>query len=307
MKGGSAKYLAALKAAIPDPVSDRRGVILVAVLWICALVTWFAFQIAAETRLQGEDFVQSIRKSQALHLAIGGCYEALGRMGQTRALNADEPADRNWQPDGKPRLVKYDTGRAVVIVEPEGMKVNVNKTGQLQLVKILEKAGADDGTAENLADLIMDFIDQDDTPRLHGGEAPFYQSKGLNYVPFNGALTSLDQLLLIPGLTQKLFYSYGRSGYDLEPELDDLYKDLLIPGKYSLFNMLTIYGNNKNVPRFMDEEANLRQTTWKNGEIYRVLSFGISDNGPPSVGLWLTVRFSSQGKKPYTVLSRKVL
>ena len=64
---------------------NSRGVVLIAVLWICALIMWFAFQISAQTRLQGEDQIHAIRKSQALHLAIGGCYEALARMGQTPA------------------------------------------------------------------------------------------------------------------------------------------------------------------------------------------------------------------------------
>ena len=65
---------------------NSRGVILIAVIWVCALIMWFSFQISAQTRLQGEDQLHAIRKSQALHLAIGGCYEALARMGQSPPL-----------------------------------------------------------------------------------------------------------------------------------------------------------------------------------------------------------------------------
>jgi len=192
---GFGKRLSALRAALPDVVSDRRGVVLLAVLWICALIMWFALQISAETRLQGEDQILSIRKSQALYLAIGGCYEALARMGQPPSLRADEPPALNWQPDGKPRLIEYHTGRAIVIIEPEDRKLNVNKAGQPQLKQILERAGADEITAERLTDFIMDFIDQDDTPRMHGAEEGFYTKTGLDHGPFNGPLTSLDTLL----------------------------------------------------------------------------------------------------------------
>ncbi len=304
MTEGFAKHLAALRAVLPNPVVDRKGVILIAVLWICALIMWFALQISAEARFQGEDRIQAIRRSQALHLATGGCYEALARMGEPKPLNADEPLDRNWQPDGKPRVVQYDTGRAVVIMEPEERKVNVNRVGQPQLKEILERAGADEGIADHLTDLIMDFIDQDDTARFLGGEKPYYRNLGLNYGPLNGPLTSLDQLLLVPGMTQKLFYGYGSGGDDTP---GDAYKDLLIPGKSSLFSMLTIYGSNVRLLPTEEEETASRQLSWRLGGVYRILSFGMSSNGPPAVGVWLTVRFSPQEKSSYKILSRKVL
>src|SRR5208337_1219273 len=156
------------------PLSSVRGVVLIAVLWCCALIMWFAFQISAQTRLLGEDRIHAIRDSQALYLAIGGCYEALARMGQAPPLGMDRPLDLNWQPDGRPRIVEYKSGIAVVIIEPEELKVNVNTAQQVQLMQVLQKAGADEFTSEELADRIMDFIDADDIPRPHGMEKDDY-------------------------------------------------------------------------------------------------------------------------------------
>ncbi len=169
---------------------------------------WFAFQISAQTRLMGEDRIHSIRDSQALYLAIGGCYEALARMGQAPPLRTDTPLDLNWQPDGRPRIVEYNSGIAVVIIEPEEIKVNVNSAQEVQLRQVLQKAGADELTSEKLADRILDFIDADDIPRPQGMEKDDYIKAGLNYIPFNGPLTDLDQLLLVPGISQQLFYGY---------------------------------------------------------------------------------------------------
>ena len=75
---------------------------------------------------------------------------------------------------------------------------------------MLQKAGADELSSEKLADRIIDFIDADDIPRPHGMEKDGYIKAGLNYIPFNGPLTSLDQLLLVPGVSQQLFYGYDR-------------------------------------------------------------------------------------------------
>jgi len=287
----------------------QRGVVLIAVLWCCALIMWFAFRISAQTRMLGEDRIHAIRESHALYLAVGGCYEALARMGQPRPLRVDQPLDLNWQPDGKPRIVEYNSGIAVVIIEPEDLKVNVNMVQEVQLKEVLQRAGAGESDLENLADRILDFIDADDVPRLHGMEKDAYIKAGLSYVPFDGPLTSLDQLLLVPGLSQQLFYGYDRGIDERMREFPEIFTDIVIPAKNSLFSLLTIYGNNVNLPQELEEqeEAMLKLFSWRPGAVYRVLSFGKSASGPPSVGVWLTVRFAGIGDKPFQILSRKVM
>ncbi len=290
-------------------LSSVRGVVLIAVLWCCALIMWFAFQISAQTRLMGEDRIHSIRDSQALYLAIGGCYEALARMGQAPPLHMDQTADLNWQPDGRPRIVEYKSGIAVVIIESEEIKVNVNSVQEVQLRQVLQRAGADEMTSEMLADRILDFIDADDITRPQGMEKNEYIKAGLNYIPFNGPLTGLDQLLLVPGVSHQLFYGYDRGIDERMRETPEVFQDIVIPARNSLFSLLTIYGGNVNLPLDNEEqqESVLKLTSWKPGGLYRILSFGKSANGPPSVGIWLTVRFVSIGEKPYQILSRKVM
>lgn len=301
----------------------KRGVVLIAVLWICALIMWFAFQISAKARLQGEDELHAIRRSQAFYLAIGGCYEALARMKETAVLalpGRRQDQDAGWKPDGLPRVVQYGTGVAVVISEQNDTKLNVNKTDVEQLRKMIQRAGADEATSEQLADRILDFIDIDDTPRSQGMEKDGYKRAGLSYIPFNGPLTSLDQLLLVPGVSYELFYGYGQeAGADESMrEFRDVLKDLPVPGRNSLFSLLTIYGNNANLAQESEEQQQLQQRqaaplfkedfNWKAGSVYRVLSFGKTFNGPPSVCIWMEVRLAGGGgRESYKILSRKVM
>ncbi len=301
----------------------EEGVVIVAVLWICALIMWFALQIAAETRMLGEEQVHLLRKSQALHLAIGGCYEALGRMGQPLGTGIDEPQDGSWQPNGEPHLVDYETGRAIVIIESENRKVNVNIAQHDPLKAALERSGLDSDFAEGLADMIADFIDPDDIPRLHGAEKEYYEESGRRYIPFNGALTSLDQLLLLPGISPQLFYGYGQPSEELENP-DAVPIDPAIPGKNSLFRLLTVYGENQALPEEDEiagefERSNRfrrRDTldrlgepiiTWESGGIYRVLSCGRAAHGASPVVVWLTFRYEPESDPPYVVLYRKIL
>lgn len=287
-------------------IERQDGVIVIAVLWICALTMWFALQIGAETRLQGEEQVHGHRRSQALHLAIGGCYEALARMGEPLSMGLDRDADESWQPDGKPRLVQYETGQALVFIEAEARKVNVNITPPEQLRVVFEHAGLEESAADHLADLVADFVDADDLQRLHGGEKSYYQNVGAPYPPFNGPLLSLDQMLLIPGMTPQVFFGYSNTAPENNPYGE--FWDAALPGKNSLFGLLTVHGKNQLLAEEnLSDQGEEAIITWEKGGIYRILSLGRSYHGPPSVLLWLIVRYAGDDQKGYEVLYRKIL
>ena len=159
------------QSSVLRPLSSVRGVVLIAVLWICALIMWFAFQISAQTRLLGEDRIHAIRESQALYLAIGGCYEALARMGQAPALQ-EGPVHRSELAAGwaASHRSEYDSGIAVVDYRTRRHqgKRQLGPEGSTQAGA--SRAGADELTSEKLADRILDFIDADDIPRPQGME-----------------------------------------------------------------------------------------------------------------------------------------
>jgi hypothetical protein len=284
----------------------KKGVVIIAVLWICALVMWFALKISTETRLQGEEQAHLLRKSQALHLAIGGCYEALARMGQAPSSGLDRTPEDSWQPDGTPHLVDYQSGRAVVIVEKEDQKINVNRANPSQLKAAFEKRGMEGELADTLADRIVDFVDKDDTPLLHGMEKAQYKQAGLHYGPINGPMVRLDQILMIPGMTQQLFYGYGHKREDAEDE-EGTTDDFLLPARDSLFQMLTVYGSNTVLKENIPGEELRPQVPWTRGGVYRIVSCGRVGFGPPSVTVWLIVRFAPELPEGYQVLYRKIL
>jgi general secretion pathway protein K len=288
--------------------SRQEGVVIVAVLWICALIMWFALRIGVETHFQSEEQVNQFRKSQALHLAIGGGFEALARMGQSPSGGLDKKAGDSWQPDGQPHLVEYQTGQAMVVVEAEQTKVNVNKANAQQIRTVFQKAGIEGGESEKLAETIVDFVNKSGVSHLHGtGMKGAYSEMGLPYGPFKGPLTSLDQMLLIPGVTPQLFYGYGRAEEETEQNESEIVKSPIFPRKDSLFSLFTIYGTNVAVAQ---SEALLerqeKQITWASGGVYRILSCGVSSSGPPAVMVWLIVRLSSDGGHGYQVLYRKI-
>ncbi len=71
------------------------------------------------------------------------------------------------------------------------------------------------GMTEDVADAVLDFIDEDDEPRPYGAEYDFYQQLVPPYRPINGPLVSIEQLLLVRGITPQLLFGYdaNRNGF----------------------------------------------------------------------------------------------
>lgn len=62
------------------------------------------------------------------------------------------------------------------------------------------------GMTEEVADAILDWIDEDNLPRTLGAEDSHYQGLNPAYVPRNGPLQSLSELLQVRGVTPELLY-----------------------------------------------------------------------------------------------------
>ena len=59
---------------------------------------------------------------------------------------------------------------------------------------------------ESIADAIMDWIDEDDEPREFGAEFDYYQTLQPPYAPKNGPLETVEELLLVRGMTPQLLF-----------------------------------------------------------------------------------------------------
>ncbi|MBM4075877.1 MAG: general secretion pathway protein GspK, partial [Planctomycetes bacterium] len=78
------------------------------------------------------------------------------------------------------------------------------------------------GMTVETADCILDWIDTDDTRRPYGAESDFYESLTPPYRAKNGPIESLDELLMVQGVTPALLYGEdaNRNGL-LDPNEND--------------------------------------------------------------------------------------
>ena len=94
-------------------------------------------------------------------------------------------------------------------LENESSRLNLNT---LLLADDYEENGAQQllmalpGMTEAVADAILDWIDADDEPRLLGAEQDYYTSLDSPYAPRNGPLQTIEELLLVRGVTPALLF-----------------------------------------------------------------------------------------------------
>ena len=129
-------------------------------------------------------------------------------------------------------------------VVDEGGKLNLNVLAQdadpNRLHDALMKLP---GMTEDIADSICDWLDADDTPRAAGAESSYYQGLGTPYNAKNGALNSVEELLLVKGVTPLLLFGPDRNRNGKLDPGEDATADFTL----GWANFLTVHGRELNV------------------------------------------------------------
>ncbi|MEM9657243.1 MAG: hypothetical protein AAF961_02675, partial [Planctomycetota bacterium] len=82
------------------------------------------------------------------------------------------------------------------------------------------------GMTPEIADAILDWLDEDDTPRMFGAESETYQALDPPYWPRNGPIHDLDELLLVRGVTPELLYGLDQNR-NMQVDADELPRGVL--------------------------------------------------------------------------------
>ncbi len=122
-----------------------------------------------------------------------------------------------YEHDPASQLVRYG-------LMDESAKLNVNLITKLAPDELSARATLMGlpGMTEPVADAILDWVDADDNVRENGAELEAYESRNPPYSAKNGPIDTLDELLLVEGMTPELLYGEdaNRNGL-LDPNEND--------------------------------------------------------------------------------------
>ncbi len=259
---------------------DRPGYVLIAVLLVVVVLSLTAYRFADGMGSEFQVAYRSTEVAQSRAFAISGIHYAAGALSDPESFanilnsnaydNPDSMSNISVGP-ASPRGGGRFSQMNVVDTGPENGSARfltqngvVDESGKINLNAMMRI----DSTGESLyamlilvpnmtpeiADAIIDWLDEDDEPRAAGAESSSYA----DYAPKNGPLNSIDELLLVSGVTAELLYGNDRNrNGQLDANEDD--GNELNRGWSDFF---TIYGRELNVdstgaPKYYINEADL--------------------------------------------------
>lgn len=220
------------KASASGP-TQRFGYVLIAVLLVIVILSLASYRFADAMQAKFSVAYRNTESAQAKANAISGIHVAAAMLADPNSLQNtlggnpyDSPnafanipvGDGQFRGGGRFALVNLtDTaggsGESRYAVKygvtDEGGKINLNSlmridsSGEsLRAMLVLLP-----NMTEDVADAICDWIDADDDVREQGAEVSEYES----YKPKNGPLSTLDELLLVKGVTADKLYGNDRN------------------------------------------------------------------------------------------------
>ncbi len=220
-------------------LSTERGVILIALLWILTALSVIALSFSSESFVE----VAAARNAQSLEnsyfVARAGIEVTIYQLLQKRMAPAVRQAAFQDVPDplemGK-LTGSFGGGDYDVDIQDESGKINVNIVSEEQLRALVEASGIGKPDSDVITDSILDWRDTDTLHRLNGVEDDYYQALNPPYKAKNGRLDTIEELLLIRGITADYFYGHRERASDGS-----------IFYKYGLSRYVTVYSTRSQV------------------------------------------------------------
>lgn len=217
----------------------RGGFVLIATLWLLIALGAVGLDAALRSRTRRLAAANILDESRARAAAIAGTEYARSRLTAAMLDRADElraeamsnartgsqrnsasrssvnrlfrsanPVDDPWRDPSElvaPDMV-FGATRYTLRVRDTGASLNLNAADENMLRNFFAQGlGVDFAAADRLAQAIMDWRDEDDIPRINGGEREQYVKEGMAVLPPNRDFAELDELRHVMGMTDELY------------------------------------------------------------------------------------------------------
>src|SRR5262245_16207105 len=257
----------------------RRGFVIVAVLMVITVLSLAAYQYSAlmDAEVMAAERIRKTAEAKAL--ADSGVHLALAISADRDALEGglnNNPFDnpgavqgvivnegQSARSNGRVSLVSVDYSQEGSIgslpvrygLTDEAGKLNINALMALDSSgRVLHDALMRlPNMTDDIAWSIVDWVDPDEEPNAGGAESQYYQGRQPPYACKNGPLDTVEELLLVKGVTPGLLFGTDRNRNGrLDPGEDD--GQGFNPGWAAY---LTVYSRERNVDNDGNPRINL--------------------------------------------------
>ncbi len=316
-----------MKRERPRSSRSRRAAVLLVVLVVIVLLALAAYSLVDMCVAENEASNRFGRAAQARAFAESGIDMAITIL--TDPAERTQPSFVTSRPDALAAVlvrqsdVPRGRGRFSVVAgdsaDPTSKAVRfglTDESGKLNLNSLVawqanSALSLTDATARNfllnlpymtndLADSILDFIDADDTARQYGAESDYYTTLSPPYRAANGPLQSLDDLLLVKGVTPALLFGEDLNRNGVMDPGEDLNGDGYFDRGWSAY--LTVSSAERNVQQDGSSRININGQDLPSLYDTRRRSTGQSPGASSSLSPQRARKhwFQQQGRRPRT-------
>jgi type II secretory pathway component PulK len=213
-------------------LANRKGSILVIVIWILSILSVLAVSVSVITSAQVFFIKRYRNQTMTYFIARAGILRAIAELELDKSLSTYDALKEDWS--NKPELFRnikvgdgfftlsYEYSPGLVTQNAEGeqtaitstfygimdeeRKININ-TATMPILQALfqERAGLTPSQVKEVADCIIDWRDLDSDRRENGAENAYYQSLPHSYYCKNSKFDSLEELILVKGIRPDVF------------------------------------------------------------------------------------------------------
>jgi general secretion pathway protein K len=197
--------------------SSESGLALIMVLWILTILSVIALSFAFMARTEvysTVSFRDGIEKKFLAEASIErGIMELFYRSANKNQVSAVEGSEI-VRIDGRENQGELDANKYSFRISDESGKININAltdANSIILSNLIVNLGIPGETANTIIDAILDWRDEDNLVRLHGAEDSYYESLPVPYKAKNGNFDTLEELLLVRGVTPEIMFGSGNT------------------------------------------------------------------------------------------------
>ena len=202
---------------------DKKGLVLVAVLWLMVVLMAMVATVGRNSRLDTKVSLLRMEQLRCKWACRAGTETVIGVLNED-TRESDSLTDLWSDNDEDFNDIALEKCWFTVWVVDEASKLNINTATKEQLLGL-------EYMTEEIADAIIDWRDQDDTPSAGGAEAGYYENLSFGYLTRNGPFRTIREMLLVKDVTEDLFFGedtnfnsqldYHERDGDASPPLDD--------------------------------------------------------------------------------------
>ena len=177
---------------------NNKGLVLVTVLWVIVVLMVIVSVLGRQSRLDTKVCAARLEGVRCKWASRAGIEKAIGILNEdTRESDCLTDLWSDNEEDLNDVYLQncWFTVRAV----DEASKLNINTVTKGQLLELPEML-------EEIADAIIDWRDEDDTPSTGGVEGGYYENLQFGYMARNGPFRTIRELLLVKDVTEQLFF-----------------------------------------------------------------------------------------------------